>query len=105
MVKNAHRQLFISGQIPVNVQGIVPETFEEQARLAWENIKHLLEAAGMGLENIVKHTTYLSSRKYTSANSEVRQEILGNLKPALTVIIADIYDKEWLLEIEAIAVD
>jgi 2-iminobutanoate/2-iminopropanoate deaminase len=36
-------------------------------------------------------------------NREVRAEVLGDLKPALTVIIAGIFDSEWLIEIEAIA--
>lgn len=34
----------------------------------------------------------------------VRQEVLGDRAPALTVVIATIYDEDWLLEIEAIAV-
>lgn len=76
----------------------------EQARVAWRNVEAQLEAADMSLDNIVKHTTYLSDRKYCDENSEVRREILGHRTPALTVVIADIYDDAWLLEIEAIAV-
>ena len=76
---------------------------QDQARLAWRNIRVQLESAGMGLENIVKHTTFLSERRYRSQNSEVRKEVLGDLTPALTVIIAGIYDEAWLLEIEAVA--
>jgi hypothetical protein len=33
----------------------------------------------------------------------LRQEILGERSPALTIVIAGIYDSKWLLEIEAIA--
>jgi len=102
-VAGAKRFLFISGQIPVDADGAVPETFEEQARLAWKNIERQLAAAGMTLENVVKHTTFLSDRKYREANSRVRREVLGDLTPALTVVIADIFDDAWLLEIEAIA--
>jgi hypothetical protein len=36
-------------------------------------------------------------------NRKVRQEILGDLSPALTVVIAEIFDEAWLLEIEAVA--
>ena len=102
-VSGAQRFLFISGQIPVSVEGRVPESFTGQARLVWRNIRAQLESAGMGLENIVKHTTFLSDRRYRSQNSEVRKEFLGDLTPALTVIIAGIYDEAWLLEIEAVA--
>jgi 2-iminobutanoate/2-iminopropanoate deaminase len=104
-VEGARRILHISGQIPVEADGSVPKEFETQARLAWKNIERQLVAAGMGLENIVKHTTYLSDREYRAANSKVRQEVLGRLSPALTVIIADIFDASWLLEIEAVAMD
>ncbi len=57
----------------------------------------------MGLENIVKHTTFLCDRRYRQINSEVRREVLGDLEAALTVIITGIYDEAWLLEIEVVA--
>jgi 2-iminobutanoate/2-iminopropanoate deaminase len=98
------RIVHVSGQIPVDADGGVPPSFEDQARLAWRNIERQLAAADMGLENIVKHTTFLASRDYREANRKIRQEILGNLSPALTVIIAGIFDEAWLLEIEAVAV-
>lgn len=104
LTEDASRILYVSGQIPVDTDGAVPSGFETQARLAWKNVERQLNAAGMGLENIVKHTTFLSSRSYRAANSKIRQEVLGELAPALTVIIAEIYDKSWLLEIEAVAV-
>jgi enamine deaminase RidA (YjgF/YER057c/UK114 family) len=103
-IKDATRTLYISGQIPMTPDGLVPINFSDQARLAWQNIIHQLEAANMSVENIVKHTTYLSSREYRDDNSRIRQEALGNHAPALTVILADISDEEWLLEIEAIAI-
>lgn len=102
-VQNSTRLLFISGQIPVKPDGEVPDSFVEQARLAWANVEAQLKAANLGLENIVKHTTFLSDRRYRTQNSEVRREVLGDLEPALTVIITGIYEADWLLEIEAIA--
>lgn len=102
-VAGATRLVFISGQIPETAQGDTPAGFEAQARLAWANVIAQLEAAGMTLDNLVKHTTYLSDRKYREANSSIRREILGDRAPALTVIIADIFDEAWLLEIEAVA--
>lgn len=102
-IEGASRILYVSGQIPVEGDGAVPEGFEAQARLAWKNIERQLLAAGMGLENIVKHTTFLASRDFRDANRKVRQEVLGDLSPALTVVIAEIFDEAWLLEIEAVA--
>jgi enamine deaminase RidA (YjgF/YER057c/UK114 family) len=57
----------------------------------------------MTLADLVEVTTYLSDRAYRAENSVIRQEVLGDHAPALTVIITGIYDEAWLLEIEAIA--
>ena len=98
------RTLYISGQIPARKDGAVPESFEEQARLTWANIEAQLKAADMTLDNIVKHTTFLSDRRYCERNGAIRRAVLGQRKPALTVVIAGIFDEAWLLEIEAVAV-
>ena len=102
-VTGAQRLLFISGQIPETVRGIVPPDFSAQARLAWHNVIAQLEAGGMSIGNLVKVTTFLSSREYAMANRKVRQEVLGSHAPALTVVITGIFDEKWLLEIEAVA--
>lgn len=101
-VRDAKRLLFIGGQIPQSVDGAVPKDFRSQARLAWSNVFAQLAAAGMSVSNLVKVTTFLSSREYAIANREIRQEALGEHAPALTVIIAGIFDENWLLEIEAV---
>lgn len=103
LVERPTRILHVSGQVPVEADGSVPEDFEAQARLAWRNVERQLAAAGMDLGHIVRHTTYLSSRDHRAANSRIRQETLGELRPALTVVIAEIFDPAWLLEIEAVA--
>jgi enamine deaminase RidA (YjgF/YER057c/UK114 family) len=102
-VQGATRLLFISGQIPMAPDGTVPATFADQCRLVWTNIDHQLTAAGMTLDNLVKITTFLSSRAYAAENSAVREAVLGSRTPALTVIITGIFDETWLVEIEAIA--
>jgi 2-iminobutanoate/2-iminopropanoate deaminase len=101
--QGAQRWLFISGQIPETRDGVVPATFKEQAELAWSHVKAQLAAAGMTIENLLKVTTFLSSRDYAIENRIVRLAVLGNHSPALTVIITGIFDERWLLEIEAIA--
>jgi enamine deaminase RidA (YjgF/YER057c/UK114 family) len=102
-VEGAQRLLFISGQIPQTADGHVPDNFVAQAELAWANVLAQLQAAGMSLGNLVKVTTFLSSREYGVANREVRARVLASHTPALTVIITGIFDEQWLLEIEAIA--
>ena len=95
--------VFVSGQIPMDAAGNVPEGFGDQCRLVWRNVEAQLRAAGMGLADIVKVTTFLADRADAGENSAIRQQVLAGLTPALTVIIAGIYDPAWLLEIEVIA--
>ncbi|MET8154593.1 RidA family protein [Actinoplanes sp. NPDC049668] len=104
LVTGASRMLFISGQVPVAVEGGVPDDFDAQCRLAWQNVLALLDDAGMAVHNLAKVTIFLSDRRYREANAKIRHEVLGGHSPALTVIITGIYDEAWLLEIEAIAV-
>jgi 2-iminobutanoate/2-iminopropanoate deaminase len=102
-VSGARRILHISGQVPLDRAGHCPSSFREQCRLVWANIEAQLRSADMSLDNLVKVTTFLSDRRYGGENSEVRQEVLRHRSPALTVIITDIYDEAWLVEIEAMA--
>ena len=105
---NAHevsgfsRLLFVSGQVPLDEKSKVPEGFKAQAKQTWANVEAQLKAAGMTMADLVKVTIFLSDRKYTRENSEVRKE-LGLRLPAMTIVITGIYYEEWLLEIEAIA--
>jgi 2-iminobutanoate/2-iminopropanoate deaminase len=102
-VTGANRLLFISGQVPDDVDGSTPEEFEDQARLIWKNLIAQLTAAGMTLDNLVKVTFFLSDRKYIDGYRKVRQEVLQGRQIALTTIITGIFDEKWLMEIEAIA--
>jgi 2-iminobutanoate/2-iminopropanoate deaminase len=102
-ISDYERMLFISGQIPVNVDDSVPKDFRSQCEIVWQHIDAQLEEANMTSENIVKVTTFLSDRKYADENSIIRQKYLRENNPALTVIITGIYDENWLVEIEAIA--
>jgi enamine deaminase RidA (YjgF/YER057c/UK114 family) len=97
------RLLFISGQVPVSQDGNVPADFRSQCRLAWRNVLAQLHAANMSIENLVKVTTFLADRQYGLVNREIRLEFLGSHRPAATVVIAGIFDQQWLIEIEAIA--
>lgn len=95
--------VFVSGQVPEDEKENIPADFRLQAVLAWKNVAAQLKQAGMGLNDIVKYTIYLSDRKYRRENYEVRHQVLGSHEPAMSIIITGIYDEKWLLEIEAIA--
>ncbi len=102
-VVGANQWLFVSGQVPEDVDGKVPTDYPSQYRLAWRNVEAQLRAAGMSFDNLVKVTIFLSDRALIAQSAGLRQSILGDRSPALTIVIAGIYDSAWLLEIEAIA--
>lgn len=103
LVTAATRWLFVSGQVPEDAAGHVPTDYPSQYRLAWRNVEAQLQAAGMGFDNLVKVTIFLSDRALIAQSAGLRQSILGDRSPALTIVIAGIYDSAWLLEIEAVA--
>ncbi len=102
-VSHPSRWLLVSGQTPEPLDGPVPESAEEQCRVIWGHITAVLASAGLSVADIVKVTTYLSDRSFAPANTQVRTEVLGGHCPALTVVIAEIFDPAWLLEIEVLA--
>ncbi|MEO1194147.1 MAG: RidA family protein [Pseudomonadota bacterium] len=102
-VTGATRTLFISGQVPVTVDGEVPEGFAAQGAVVWANIEAQLRAADMTFDNLVKCTVFLADRRYALDNRAAREAALGDRRISMTVVIAGIFDAGWLLEIEAIA--
>ena len=100
LVTGASRTVFVSGQVH---WGSPPPDFETQCRAVWANVLAVLASAEMGVANLAKVTVFLADRRYREANSRIRAEVLGDHRPALTIVICDIYAEEWLLEIEAIA--
>lgn len=104
-VKQHRRLLFISGQVLERSDGTVPEGFEAQCEQAWRNVKEVLAAAGLGVEHLVKVTTFLTERNQLVINRTIRRAMLGEHQPALTVVVAETVDSKWLLEIEAIAAE
>lgn len=97
------RYLWISGQIPQQPGGATPTTFAEQCDVAWQNVRAVLRAAGMTTDDLVKVTIFLADRRDAAENRAIRQRHLGAAAPAMTVVIAEIFDADWLLEIEAVA--
>lgn len=96
--------LFISGQTPKRPDGgPIAETPEGQIRQIWENIENVLSTAGASLENLVHVRAFLADRAYREAFRQVRGEVLGDLKPGITVVICGIYDEAWVAEVEAVA--
>ncbi len=100
------RWLHVSGQVGIPLGGVLPDTFEEQARNAWRNVLGVLEAGGMGPSDLVKVTAYITRPSDVGQYRAVRDGMLGGVKTASTlVVVAGLADPRWLIEIEAIAAD
>ena len=46
---------------------------------------------------------FVHATVYRETNRTVRNEVLGDRRPALTVLVTDHWDEGWLIEIEVIA--
>ena len=98
------RWLYISGQIGLGADGKMKDGIEAQTQQVWENLKAVLAAAGMGLENLVKITTFLTDEKDIDGFRKVRGQQLGGNKPASTlVVIKRLAVPGLLVEVEAVA--
>ena len=101
-VSDFTRLLFVSGQVP-EANSVVPPDYKSQYLLAWANVERQLKEAGMGFDNLVKATIFLSDRGLIAQSDGLRKQVLGTRNPAITIIICGIYHQAWLLEIEAVA--
>ena len=95
--------VFTSGQIPVDpATGEVPEGIAAQAEQSCQNVGAILEAAGIGYENVVKTTCFLADMADFAAFNEVYARYFVS-KPARSCVAARALPKGVLCEIEAIA--
>ena len=98
------RLLVTAGQIARNPDGTIADGIAAQVERTLQNLLEVLDAAGMGPENLVKMTTYLTDRAHGSVFREVRDRMIGAPAPAETmIVIAGLGRPEMLIEIEAIA--
>lgn len=82
--------LFISGQGPIDPKTgkKVAGDIKEQTRQVLENIKGILEAAGLKLENVVKVNVYLRNISDFPKMNEVYKEYFKENHPARTTVQA-----------------
>ncbi len=89
--------LFISGQIGTG-DDIEEATFEALSR-----VKLLLEAAGMGLEDVVKVTVFVKAGEDFEKINRVYADFFKKPYPARSTVFVNMLPKGALIEIDAIA--
>lgn len=98
------RYVFVSGQLGIDKDGLIPPDAAGQARVAFDNILAILAEAGMGLRDVVKLNAYVSAREHMRGYMDVRNALFEEPYPASTLmIVAGFTRPEFVVEIEAIA--
>jgi len=102
----AGNQVFTAGQIGLDPQTgqLTPGGIEAETRQALTNLKHILEAAGCGLEHVVKTTVFLQDMADFARMNAVYAEFFPQRPPARTTVAVAALPKGARVEIEAIAV-
>ncbi len=103
-LENFERLLFVSGQVPTASEGRLPGGFEAQARQVWLNIDAQLEGGGHGQVGY-RQGDDLSRRPAATRRPTAKcaANIWVRCSPAMTVVIAGLFDSAWLLEVEVVA--
>jgi len=97
--------IFCSGQIGIDPEaGALVEGIENQTKQVLNNLKHVLEQAGSGLENVVKSTVYLSDISDYFKMNEIYGQYFTDHKPARAAFAVAGLPLGALVEIEVIVV-
>lgn len=98
------RILYISGQVGIGPDGLLKEGVEAQTEQVCRNILAILEANGMGLNDLVKVNSYIINPSDLAGFRAARTRVFGDAKPASTLaVIQALAGPQYLVEIEAIA--
>ena len=100
----ANGLIYTSGQIPINpaTGAIEASDIALQARQAIQNLAAVLEAAGSGLDKVVKTTCFLTDINDFAVFNEIYEELFPG-KPARSCVEVSNLPKGALVEIEAVA--
>jgi 2-iminobutanoate/2-iminopropanoate deaminase len=97
--------VFVSGQLSLRPDHaeIVGDTIQEQTEQIFANLGAILEAAGTGLDRLVKTTVFLVNLGDFVGMNEVYARHVGDAPPARSTIEISALPSGALVEIEAIA--
>jgi 2-iminobutanoate/2-iminopropanoate deaminase len=97
--------LFISGQIALDPQSgeFAGADIQKQTTRVLENLKGILEAAGVSLNHVVKTTVFLKDMNDFTAMNEIYARYFTAAPPARSTVQVSRLPKDALVEIELIA--
>jgi 2-iminobutanoate/2-iminopropanoate deaminase len=95
--------LFISGQLGIKA-GTPDTTIQGQTKVALDNVKAVLDAAGAKVEDVVKCTVFLASAADFSGMNTAYSQFFTKDPPARsTVVVAALVRPDAKIEVECIA--
>ncbi len=96
--------LYVSGNIPVNpATGDVADGIVNQSKQVFLNMKSVLNEAGMGFENVVKTTAFLTDLSNFATFNEIYASYFVAPYPARSCVEVSKLPKNVLVEVECIA--
>jgi len=97
--------VFASGQIPIDPETgkFVAGGIAEQTEQVIKNLSRVLEAAGSGLNQVIKTTVYLADMEDFAAMNEVYGRFFSEEPPARATVEAARLPRDARVEIEVIA--
>lgn len=96
--------LYVSGNIPVNPKtGDVADGIVNQSKQVFKNMKAVLNEAGMGFENVVKTTAFLTDLSNFATFNEIYASYFVAPYPARSCVEVSKLPKNVLVEVECIA--
>ena len=97
--------LYVSGQIPLDPDSMemVGDDIRSQINQVLDNLTAILEAAGSGIDNVLKFTVFLTDLEHFPRVNEIMAERLREPYPARVVIEVSALPKDAKVEIDAIA--
>lgn len=101
----AHGFVYASGQIPIDpaTGQFVAGGIKEQTEQVMKNVAAVLEAAGSGLDRVVKTTVFLADMGDFAAMNEVYAKFFISDPPARATVQAAGLPRDARVEIEVIA--
>lgn len=100
----AGQLLFTSGQIPLTPAGeLVIGGIEEQTHQVLTNLKAVLAAEGVTLQNVIKTTVFLKDMNQFASFNSVYSSYFGEHTPARSTVEVARLPRDVFVEIELIA--
>lgn len=95
--------IYTSGQLGMTPDGTLPATVEEQAAQSLSNVKAILEAAGSGMDKVVKTTVFLKDMNDFAVMNGIYATFFTQPFPARSAVQVARLPKDALVEIEVVA--